>query len=122
MEVAKKATTKGAGKPVEVKIFQSKYPETAKHIEAAQKAGHPSTLTIDRAGTAANRKESLAGISKVKGKDLDEYPPAMFREGGKGASVKAISPKDNRGAGASIGDQLRKQPNGTQVKIVVKKK
>ncbi len=27
------------------------------------------------------------------GYDRDEYPPAMFKEGGKGASVRYISPK-----------------------------
>lgn len=50
-------------------------------------------------------------------KDLDEYPPAMFEEGGEGASVRPISPSDNRGAGASMGNQLRQYPDGTQVKI-----
>jgi filamentous hemagglutinin len=28
----------------------------------------------------------LSGLEKVPGKQLDEYPPAMFREGGRGAS------------------------------------
>jgi hypothetical protein len=41
----------------------------------------------------------------------------MFKEGGKGASVKPISPSDNRGAGSSMGHQLRKYPDGTKVKI-----
>nr|WP_238583553.1 NucA/NucB deoxyribonuclease domain-containing protein [Anoxybacillus amylolyticus] len=81
------------------------------------KNGHPDTLTISRKNAKTNRKEALKGHQKVKDKDLDEYPPAMFKEGGKGASVKPISPSDNRGAGSSMGHQLRKYPDGTKVKI-----
>ena len=33
---------------------------------------------------------------------LVENTMAMFKEGGKGASVRYISPSDNRGAGAAI--------------------
>lgn len=43
----------------------------------------------------------------------------MFEEGGLGASVRAISIKDNRGAGAVIGNKLRKKPDGTKVKILI---
>ncbi|WP_110955876.1 NucA/NucB deoxyribonuclease domain-containing protein [Anaerosinus massiliensis] len=111
-------TGKGKAK-VEVKISKSKYPESAQHIEDAIKNGHPDTLTIKRSGAAANRKESLKGVETVKGKDRDEYPPAMFEEGGKGASVRTISSSDNRGAGSTMGQQLRSYPDGTKVKIKV---
>jgi Deoxyribonuclease NucA/NucB len=50
---------------------------------------------------------------------LEIYPPAVFQEGGKGASVRPISPGDNRGAGSTMGHQLRQYPDGTTVKIVV---
>ena len=50
---------------------------------------------------------------------LDEYPPAMFREGGQGSSVRPVTPRDNRGAGACIGNQCRGLPDGTRVRIVV---
>ncbi|RZM74390.1 hypothetical protein C3B51_19725 [Pseudoalteromonas rubra] len=102
-----------------VKVSHSKHPETAKHIEDAQAAGHPQTLTINRAGTAANRKASLRGVPTKKGYDRDEYPPAMFEEGGSGASVRYISPGDNRGAGSSIGAQCRGLACGTKVNIEV---
>jgi RHS repeat-associated protein len=102
-----------------IEISRSKYPETAKHIEDAQRAGHPKKLTIDRPGTIARRKEALQGRKKVLGKDLDEYPPAMFKEGGKGASVRAVIPADNRGVGATIGNKTRGLPDGSEVKIVV---
>jgi hypothetical protein len=108
-----------AGKCVEATVSKSKSPEAAKHIEDAQEAGHPSTLTIDRPGAPDNRGDSLYGIAKVPGKQLDEYPPAMFKEGGAGASVRAITPGDNMSAGAQLGNQLRKYPNGTKVKIKV---
>ena len=43
---------------VEVEISRSKYPESAKHIEDAITNGQPEVLTIDRAGSKANRKAS----------------------------------------------------------------
>ena len=102
-----------------VKIDSSKYPETASHIRDAQAKGYPSKLTVDRAGAKANRAESLKGYDKIPGKQPDEYPPAMFKEGGKGADIRAISPSDNMGAGASMGNQLRNIKDGTIVEIVV---
>ncbi|MFY3152457.1 NucA/NucB deoxyribonuclease domain-containing protein [Achromobacter xylosoxidans] len=76
-------------------------------------------MTIDRANTASNRRDSLRGIETKPGLDRDEYPPAMFQEGGQGASVRHINPSDNRGAGACIGAQCRGLPNGAKVRIDV---
>ena len=104
----------------EAVVRRSSHPESAQHILDAQAAGHPITLTIDRNGALSNRADSLRGYSKVPMKQLDEYPPAMFREGGVGASVRPISPSDNMGSGASIGNQLRKFPDGTKVRFVVR--
>ena len=56
---------------------------------------------------------------RVPGLDRDEYPPAMFAEGGKGASVRAIPPSDNRGSGAFIGHKLDGVPDGAKVKLEV---
>ncbi|UOY70825.1 VENN motif pre-toxin domain-containing protein [Enterobacter ludwigii] len=106
----------GAGGKVII-INESKYPESAKHIEDAQAAGQPAILTIDRGGAAQRRRESLKDTPPVKGMDRDEYPPAMFKEGGTGASVRPITPSDNRGAGACIGAQCRNLPDGTSVTI-----
>jgi hypothetical protein len=102
---------------VNVNLSKSKYPESAQHINDAIKNGQPEVLTINRVGAEANRQESLKNINKIPGSDLDEYPPAMFKEGGSGASILPISPSDNRGAGATIGNQLRIYPDGTIVKI-----
>uniref|UniRef100_UPI0036F1E29A hemagglutinin repeat-containing protein n=1 Tax=Photorhabdus kayaii TaxID=230088 RepID=UPI0036F1E29A len=102
-------------------VDKTKYPESAKHIEDAQKAGHPNVLTIDRGGAAQRRGESLKNTPPVKGADRDEYPPAMFKEGGSGASVRPITPSDNRGAGSCIGQQCRGLPNGATVIIKTEK-
>lgn len=103
-------------------IFPSdKYPETALHISGAIAQGHSNVCTIDRVGAEENRKESLAGIDTRNGYDRDEWPMAMCKEGGKGASVAYIAPSDNRGAGSWVGNQLADYPDGTKVAFIVKK-
>ncbi|MCM1534910.1 MAG: polymorphic toxin-type HINT domain-containing protein [Clostridium sp.] len=107
-----------------IEISRSKYPESAKHIEEAIAEGKPDTLTIDRAGSGTRRRQSLKGIKKVAGCDLDEYPPAMFLEGGlqadgTRASVKPILSSDNRGSGAFFGNLLRGQEDGAKVTFKV---
>jgi len=103
----------------DVVVPSSRYPETAAHIRDAQAAGHPSVLTIERAGADANRAAAQAGQPRVPGTQLDEYPPAMFREGGAGGSTRPVTPRDNMGAGACVGNQCRGLPDGTRVRIVV---
>ncbi len=61
----------------------------------------------------------MKGIPTKKGLDRDEYPPAMFREGGSGASVRHINIGDNRGAGKIIGNQCSGLACGTQIRIDV---
>jgi hypothetical protein len=62
----------------------------------------------------------MRGTKPEKGKDRDEYPPAMFKEGGKDASVWKIGSSDNRGSGASMGHQCSSVKDGYQVRIVCK--
>jgi len=76
-------------------------------------------LTVSRSTAVQNRAAALRNSPVVKGLDRDEYPPAVFSEGGQGSSVRPINPSDNRGSGASIGSQLKGLPNGTTVKIEV---
>jgi hypothetical protein len=102
-------------------VSKSQHPQAAKHIQDAQRAGHPKVLTVERSATKANRAASMKGVKTKPGKDRDEYPPAMFKEGGKGASVRHIDPKDNRGAGSCIGAQCRKLKDGDKVRIKVVK-
>jgi filamentous hemagglutinin len=84
--------------------------------------GKPDVLTIDRAGAPANRQESIGGLDKVPGQQLDEYPPAMFKEGGAGASVRPINSRDNMSAGACIGNSCRGLADGERVRIKVEDK
>lgn len=103
----------------DVVLPSAHYPETAAHVRDAQAQGHPEVLTIDRAGASSNRAAAQACKTRVPGKQLDEYPPAMFREGGAGASIRPVTPRDNLGAGACIGNQCRGLPDGTRVRIRV---
>ena len=101
----------------DITVSRSRFPESAKHIDDAIEAGQPSVLTINRAGAKANRRDSLKGVGTKPGFDRDEFPSAMFQEGGKGASVRRIGSSDNRGAGASIGGQCRGLECGSKVRI-----
>jgi hypothetical protein len=104
-----------------VTISSERFPLTAQHISDAQAAGQPALLTIDRSGATSNRRDALQGTSPLPGQDRDEYPPAMFREGGAGASVRGVPPGDNRGAGSCIGAQCRDLPDGAKVRIEVER-
>jgi hypothetical protein len=106
--------------PTEVVVESAQHPEAVQHIQEAQAAGHPSVLTVNRPVAPANRRAAQEGTKIVKGKDRDEYPPAMTTEGGKGASVKHIDPHDNRGAGASIRRQCTHVKDGGKIRIVCK--
>ena len=112
-------TMNEADKPVQdIVVPGNKYPESAGHIQDAQDNGQPDVLTIDRGGARGRRADAMAGQQVVPGRDRDEYPPALTAEGGRGASVRPISPSDNRGAGACIGAQCRGLPDGTRIRII----
>lgn len=100
-------------------IDSQKYPESAEHIKMAIKEGHPAMLTLNRSMAEENRRQSLAGIPEKSYADRDEYPPAIFSEGGQGAHVAYIDSSDNRGSGSSFRWQLSEVPNGTRVRFRV---
>lgn len=118
-----------------IRINSTRYPETAEHVADAQRGRNwagdrysptnttrqPEVVTVDRTGAAANRRASTGQYETRPGYDRDEYPPAMFSEGGADASVKYINPSDNRGAGSTMGWDIRGAGlgNGQQVRIVV---
>jgi Deoxyribonuclease NucA/NucB len=110
-------TSEGAGAATEIEVPVSRFGEAAQHARDAINAGKPDVLTIDRAGADLNRAAATGAIDSVPGKHLDEYPPAMFNEGGAGASVRAIDPHDNMSLGAHIGNCCRGLPNGARIKI-----
>jgi RHS repeat-associated protein len=114
--------TQTAAKPKDVYIDPSKYPASAGHAGDAIAAGKPDVLTVNRPGSADNRADAMSGTKPQAGADRDEYPPAVTKEGGAGASVRPIPPGDNRGAGGSLGQQIKDVPNGGQIKINVRPK
>lgn len=96
-----------------------RYPHVADHARDAMAAGESKVCTIDRKGAAARRKESLRGVATAPGKDRDEFPPAVCKEGGKGADVRLVPAKENRSAGAWMSHQLQRWPDGTRVLVAV---
>ncbi len=119
----KAPVTHAPGKPHDVIIQRSRYPQAASHIDDAQRQGQPSVVHIDRAGASARRRASTGSVrlSRKPGQhaERDEYPPAFVREGGGNANVRFIDRRDNRGAGASMGTQTRKLPDGSKIRIIV---
>ena len=113
-QVAK--TTEKVDNYVTIKIPSNKFPESAKHAEEAIKSGVSGVGKIDRAGASARRAENLKGTQTVAKMDRDEFPPAVINTGSN-VSVKHIPSSDNRGAGAFIGSQIRKLPDGTLVSV-----
>lgn len=114
-------------KVVAIGISTTRSPETVAHFEDAKRRGYPEVLTIDRAGADLNREQSLAGIPTAAGKQRDEYPPAISKEGGiaeigpsKGrrADVRLIDETDNSRSGASMGVKLRQYCDGQKFMLV----
>ncbi|RLJ99619.1 RHS repeat-associated core domain-containing protein [Tenacibaculum discolor] len=100
-----------------ITIDAKKHPQSATHLREAMNAGKPNVGVVDRAGASKRRRAHLKGTKTKKGMDRDEAPPAVINTG-QAASVKLINSSDNRGAGSSIGHQLRGVKNGTQVRII----
>ena len=95
-------------------VDSRKYPQTAEHIRMAQTMGFPEFVTLGRADAAERRKASLADVKASQIYDRDEWPMAVFEEGGQGANIVYIEGRDNRGAGSSIGWQMRGFPDGSR--------
>jgi len=117
-----KSSTGGGTQPKDIYIDPNKYPASAGHIADAQAAGHPDVLTVQRPGSDARGRAATAGRPTQPGTDRDEYPPKSTQEGGAGASVRDIPSSDNRGGGASFGNQIRDVPNGGQIRVIPKPK
>lgn len=121
--VVKPIPLRAPGKPHDIILQRSKYPEVAAHVEHAQRNGQPTVLHIDRAGAAA-RRAAATGTVSLKRKpaphyERDEYPPAMTREGGFNSNVRFLSRHGNRGAGATIRAQTSQLPDGTKIRVLV---
>lgn len=113
-----------AAKPRDVLVQRGRYPEAAANIEHAQRMGQPTILTLDRVNATQRRRASLQHIKRkpdrlISGKDRDEYPPALTREGGFNANVRYINAGDNRGAGKAMERQVRDLPDGARIRVLV---
>jgi hypothetical protein len=87
-------------------IPRSRFGELADHYSDAIAAGQPRLLTTGYTGAALRRRDSLSGIPTRIGFDRDEYPFAMTRQGGSGASVRYLDPSLNRAVGSYVRNQL----------------
>lgn len=135
-------------KVYEITVNRAKYGETAEHTEQALQGqiwsgfksrsgpARDGVKVIDRPGAAARRtawNKARPDVPSRSDLDRDEFPPAVFREEDPAAaaltpSLKYISRSDNRGAGATMGNDLRRGwedfagaglPNGARVRILV---
>ena len=100
-----------------VVVSLAKYPHIAAHIRAAIRRGQPALLHIDRRHANQHRDRSMVVLPTKAGYDRDEYPPAMSREGGKGADVRYVNLHENRAAGASMGYKLGGYCEGQAFKL-----
>lgn len=100
-------------------LDSKKYPQTAEHIKTAQEMGFPEFVTLGRSEAAERRKASLANVKTSQIYDRDEWPMAVFEEGGEGADVAYVDGHDNRGAGSAISWQMRGIPDGSRVRVRV---
>lgn len=100
---------------LQVTIPYSMYPQSYQHAIDAQAQGRPRVLTFDKdlvssrkRGRVSTRPPNYLGqSSKIKVTNIDEYPPKTFFENGGTASTRLISEGDNKGSGASMGNQWR---------------
>ncbi|MGH7946070.1 MAG: hypothetical protein ACREF9_13820 [Opitutaceae bacterium] len=97
----------------------SRFPVSAANQAEAAANGARNILIVNRAGAAGNREAALEGLPKIPGFDLDEAPPAFVRQQGDIVIVRPTPPGDNRGAGASLGNQARGVPDGGRVIIII---
>lgn len=107
-----------------VYIDSGLYPEIAAHISAAVAAGHPSTVTVERSGAKQRREAAMEfshmpAMPRDSNLDRDEWPMAMFKEGGAGASVRYVNASQNRAAGNSVRLQCASVNNGCPVQVIV---
>lgn len=97
-----------------VRLSRTTYPASTQHIDDARTLlGKLWVLTLDRPGADQRRYQATHNFPRVAGQQPDEYPPALAVQGGLGADVRNIPSADNQGAGASMGNQLRRQPDGS---------
>lgn len=101
--------------PIVVRLLRSRYPHIVAHIVRSWRRGYPRVLRIHRAGAATRRRMLLAYVTTRLGYDRDEAPAAVLRRTVR-ADVAYVPARENRAAGASLGDQLRPYCDGQRVR------
>lgn len=112
-----------------ISFSKTKYPNIKRHAERAIRRGWPDVLVLNRAGADARRARLLRGWDTRRGKDRDEYPPAVGRGRGDGltkgssprgwkADVAYVPSSENRGHGSVLGTKLRRFCDGTKFRYV----
>jgi len=96
-----------------------RFPETAPAYKAADGHRPARLLTVDRGGATSRRKAALAGTPTKPGFDRDEYPFAITRQGGAGATITYVTSSENRSAGAYLRNELKDIEDGERFLFVV---
>ena len=125
-------------------IEEKRWPKVYENHENGLKMGHPNILTYDanpkaRAKRRQDAKKS-SGITPKENWNIDEYPYACTKEGGRGASVATVNPfeecdfagtetlipstlsvpeSENKSHGGYIGSQVKKYKMKTGDKFMV---
>jgi hypothetical protein len=101
----------------EVKVPCDRYPESSRHIKDWQRKNPPGNImTFDPANAKDNRRSLRARMKEYsidKGQHRDEWPMAMFREGGNKitTSIRPIDGRDNSGSGRYIRSAMDTEMN-----------
>jgi hypothetical protein len=109
-----------------------KYPKIRRHFRRAVRRGWPLVLVLNRRGADARRNRLFRHFPVRRGRDRDEYPPAVGRGRGRGlmrgrnprgwrASVAYVPISENRSHGATLGNLLRPFCNGTRFRYVFRR-
>jgi len=119
---------------VRVRLSRTRWPHIADHLADVRRSGkHPQPWHIDRPGADQNRDQSLGYWERTegrrydaaarRGKDRDEVPPAVAREGGRWrgryADVRLVLSGENRSAGSYMGNELSAWCDGQAFRLVV---
>ena len=104
---------------VRVTLDREKYRAVLRHMRRAVRDGWPRVLRLNRGG-ADQRRDRLLDDNRYptrRGMDRDEWPMAFARRSWR-ADVAYVPSSQNRGAGASLGNQLRAYCDGVRFKVV----
>lgn len=90
---------------VNVTYSARRYPRITAHARAAIILGYPAVLRVNRKGADKRRTTLLSVWPARRGYDRDEYPPAVGPSK-VDADVRYIRSRENRSAGAVLGNTL----------------